>query len=88
MNSKQSQADLENFKPKIYLFINFINHWTAALKGTFYLLIFFFTRIVEFFQKMRVFLTICETENPVAENLTELKKTFCISAALFYKFKR
>lgn len=45
-------------------------------------------RIVEFFQKMKVFLTICETENPVAENLTELKKTFCISAALFYKFKR
>jgi len=45
-------------------------------------------RIVEFFQKMKVFLTISETGNPVTENLTELKKTFCISAALFYKFKR
>jgi len=37
---------------------------------------------------MKVFLTISETGNPVTENLTELKKTFCISAALFYKFKR
>ncbi|XP_078379081.1 retinoblastoma-associated protein-like isoform X2 [Oculina patagonica] len=45
-------------------------------------------RMVDFFQKMKVFITICDVGIPVTENLTELKKTFCVSSALFYKFKR
>ena len=44
--------------------------------------------MVEFFQKMKVFVTISEVGSPVTDNLTELKKAFCVSSALFYKFKR
>ena len=44
--------------------------------------------MVEFFQKMREFAEICNVENSVTESLNELKKTFCISSAIFFKFKR
>lgn len=45
-------------------------------------------RMVEFFQKMKEFVKICNVGDAVTESLTELKKTFCISSALFYKFTR
>ena len=45
-------------------------------------------RMVEFFQKMKEFMETCDVGSSVVENLTELKKTFCISSAMFYKFKR
>ncbi|KAK2573286.1 Retinoblastoma family protein [Acropora cervicornis] len=45
-------------------------------------------RMVEFFQKMKEFVEICNVGDAVTESLTELKKTFCISSALFYKFTR
>lgn len=45
-------------------------------------------RMVDFFQKMKEFAEICEVGNPATESLTDLKKTFCISSAMFYKFKR
>lgn len=45
-------------------------------------------RMVEFFQKMKDFAEICDVGNPVTESLTELKKAFCVSSAMFYKFKR
>ncbi|KAM7444356.1 Retinoblastoma-associated protein [Porites harrisoni] len=45
-------------------------------------------RMVEFFQKMKEFAEICNVENSVTESLNELKKTFCISSAIFFKFKR
>lgn len=44
--------------------------------------------MVEFFQKMKEFVEICNVGDAVTESLTELKKTFCISSALFYKFTR
>jgi len=44
--------------------------------------------MVEFFQKMKEFVEIYDVGNSVSESLTELKKTFCISSAIFYKFKR
>ena len=44
--------------------------------------------MVEFFQKMKEFIDICDVKNTVIESLTELKRTFCISSALFYKFTR
>ena len=47
-----------------------------------------FCRMVEFFQKMKEFVEICNVGDAVTESLTELKKTFCISSALFYKFTR
>jgi len=45
-------------------------------------------RMVEFFQEMKEFVEIYDVGNSVTESLTELKKTFCISSAIFYKFKR
>lgn len=64
------------------LYINFKS--TEAVKIFF----FFHARMVEFFQKMKEFAEICNVENSVTESLNELKKTFCISSAIFFKFKR
>ena len=47
-----------------------------------------FFRMVEFFQKMKEFVEICNVGDTVTESLTELKKAFCISSALFYKFTK
>lgn len=44
--------------------------------------------MVEFFQKMKKFSLVWEVGSPITDHLTEVKKTFCISAALFHKFQR
>lgn len=67
------------------LFNLYINFTSTVASIVFF---FFNTRMVEFFQKMKEFAEICNVENSVTESLNELKKTFCISSAIFFKFKR
>ncbi|XP_022791806.1 retinoblastoma-associated protein-like isoform X3 [Stylophora pistillata] len=44
--------------------------------------------MVEFFKVVKQFSSVWKVGSPVTDHLTEVKKTFCISAALFHKFQR
>ena len=45
-------------------------------------------RLVDFFHRMKVVLPSCDHGNLIHDHLEELKKKFCILAALNFKFKR
>ena len=53
-----------------------------------YVFVFLLNRLVDFFQRMKVVLSLCDAGRHVQEHVEKLKKKFCILAALYYKFNR